>query len=101
MLNKCVRERVKAELREEVVRAWPCWWVGAEAALAPAHSPGGSLCPSAPPNSILVLLVFIVTEELNREPGSGLRLRLARGTLSERSPSQFFMSLIGDLQTLK
>lgn len=52
--------------------------------------------------SILVLLLaFIVVEELNREPGSGLPLRLARGPLSERSPSQFFMSLIGDLQTLK
>lgn len=63
--------------------------------------PWGQPLPFRSPNSILVLLVFIVTEELNREPGSGLRLRLARGTLSERSPSQFFMSLIGDLQTLK
>lgn len=63
--------------------------------------PRGQPLPFRSPNSILVLLVFIVTEELNREPGSGLRLRLARGTLSERSPSQFFMSLIGDLQTLK
>ena len=64
--------------------------------------PWGQPLPFPSPYSILVLLLaFIVMEELNREPGSGLRLRLARGTLSERSPSQFFMSLIGDLQTLK
>lgn len=64
--------------------------------------PWGQPLPFPSPHSILILLlVFIVTEELNREPGSGLRLRLARGTLSEQSPSRFFMSLIGDLQTLK
>ena len=64
--------------------------------------PWGQPLPFPSAYSILLLqLAFIVMEELNREPGSGLRLRLARGTLSERSPSQFFMSLIGDLQTLK
>lgn len=76
--------------------------MGAEAALAPSSVPWGQSLPFPSAYSILVLLLaFIVMEELNREPGSGLRLRLARGTLSERSPSQFFMSLIGDLQTLK
>lgn len=58
--------------------------------------------PALLPAAVIVpLLVLIVLEKLHREPVRGLHLCLAQETLGEQSPSWFFMSLIGDLQTLQ
>lgn len=64
-------------------------------------SPLGAAPALLPTPVIVPLLVLIASEKLNREPVRGLHLCLAQETLGEQSPSWFFMSLIGDLQTLK
>lgn len=73
--------------------------VGAGAVLVPALSPRVRSCCSSRPPCPLASLDCLGGAD--RGACAGLHLCLAQGTLSEQSPSRFFMSLIGDLQTLK
>lgn len=65
---------------------------------SPCTSSVSSVLPFSCP-VLLPLPVLIAMEGLSRERARGLHLCLAQGTLGEQSPSRFFMSLIGDLQT--